>query len=193
MKPDETGVDIGDWVYSDSPGIWRVIRVVQDVQKLRFTLEERKRMDRKRLIFCKRIVDQSWKPAFTTELASDSFVHPLSNDDQRRLDEFITANPQTLEEFEAFQPKGIDRAMDLPLNVPITVGRQDVQRLIQDVFAGIGDQGFTNDEILQRLTMSELAHYAPRTIRNATLRFLCKNHELRNNEYVFKEVQLIMM
>lgn len=193
MKTDQPSVATGDWVYSDSPGIWRVVRVVQDIQKLRFSLQDRKRVDRRRLVFCKRIVDESWRPAVSVEVASDAFVHPLSGDDRRRLGEYVAANPQVLNDFEAFEPTMLDHAMDLPLNVPASVGRQGIQRLIEEVFAGIKDGGVTNDEILQRIAQSDLERYAARTIRNATLRFLSKEHEIRNNEYVFREVQLLMV
>ncbi|GEM_PF-2917250 len=193
MKLDMKDVRVGDWVYSDSPGIWRVFRILESTQRLRFNLQERKRVDRRRLIFSKRLVDESWKPAFSAELATAEFVRALSNDDRRRLEEFIAGNPQTLQEFDAFQPKGIDHAMDLPLNVPTCVGKEGIHRLIYDVFADISEVGLTNDEILQRIAASELAGYAPKTMRNATMRFLCRDHELRSNVYVFREVQLLMI
>ena len=88
--------------------------------------------------------------------------------------------------------KEIDLAMDLPLNVPASVGIEGAQRLIDDVFADIGRTGLTNDEILQRIAASELVRYSPQTIRNSTLRFLCKDYELRKDEHVFREVHLLM-
>jgi hypothetical protein len=192
MKRDaEQTPALGDWISSYSSGIWRVYRVIHDAQKLRFSLQERQRVDRRRLVFSKRLVDEMWKPTFSNELSSSELVSALTDDNKRRLEEFIVKNPQTLREFEAFQPKPIDQAMDLPLNVPTSIGKEDIQHLIRDVFAGIGE-GLTNDAILQRLAASELARYAPKTIRNATLRFVCKDHELHDNEYVFREVQLLM-
>lgn len=193
MKMDNTSVATGDWVYSESPGIWRVERILQDIQKLRFSLQDRKRVDRRRLVLCKRIVDESWRPTFSAEVVSDAFVHPLPGDDLRRLDEYVASNQQVLKEFEAFEPTMNDHVMDLPLNVPASVGRQGIQRLIEEVFAGIADGGVTNDEILQRIAQSDLERYATRTIRNATMRFFSKGHEIRHNEYVFREVQLLMV
>ena len=119
-------------------------------------------------------------------------VRPLSEEDRRRLDEFIIENPQTLQEFEAFQPKEVDSAMDLRLDVPASTGKDGIQRLINDAFARI-EAGLTNDEVSQRLDSSPLAPYVTVMSGNATVRFLCKNHELRNNEYIFREIQLIMM
>jgi hypothetical protein len=159
---------------------------------MRANLQERKRVERGRYVFSKRFVDEAWKPAFTNEVASADLVRPITEDDRRRLDELAVANRRVLQEFEAYQPKGIDLVRNLPLNVPTSVGREGVQRLIPDVFTGIGSRGLTNDEILERIAASELARYAPKTIRNATLRFLCKDHETRDNEYVFREVEVCM-
>jgi len=192
MKPDVVPVNVDDWVYSISPGIWRVYRVIHDVQKLRFGQQERQQTDRRRLIFSKRLVDESWKPAFGNELAVAEFVRVPSDEDRQRLEDFIAKNPKIIHEFEAFRPKALDHAMDLPLNVPASTGKEAVQRLIHNVFPDIGD-GLTNDGILQRIAKSELAHYAPKTVRNATLRFICKDHELRDNGYMFREVQLLMV
>lgn len=191
MKTDMPPIDIGDWVYSDSPGIWRVYRVVQGVHRPRFSLQERKRINRTRIIFCKRFVDKSWKPAFIAELPI--FVHPLSDDDREHLEQFIAENPRILQDFEAFQPEQLDFVLNWPLNVPDSVGRDDIHRLVHDVFTGIGEHGLTNEEILQRITVSQLAQYVSSGMSNATLQFLCKDHELRDNEYVYRDAKVFMV
>lgn len=192
MKPDAVPVDVNDWVYTDSPGVWRVFRVLQGVQKMRFSLQDRKRVDRRRLVFSKRLVDNLWNPAFTSAMANAEFVRPLSAEDQERLEKFIIENSHTLQEFHAFQPKEVDSALDLRLDVPASKGKDGVQRLINDTFAGIG-AGLTNDEVLQRLEASPLASYITVMGGNATLRFLSKGHEIQNSEYVFREVQVLMV
>lgn len=193
MGPDTRRINIGDWVYSYSPGIWRVYRVLQGVQEVRFKLEEPKRTSRSRFVFSKRLVDGAWKPSFIAETASADVVSPLSDDDRRRLEAFIATNPQILQEFEAFEPEEIDFVLNLRLNIPVSFGRDRLQRLIDGAFAGIGNHGSTNDEILQLLAASELARHVSTGMSNATLQFLCKGHEVRNNEYVFREARLIMV
>lgn len=148
-------------------------------------------MDRRRLVFSKRFLDASWTPAFRNELAVAEFVHALSDDSRSRLEQYIVQNPQAVREFEAFRPKAIDFAMDLPLNVPGSVSKEDVEGVMHNTFADIGE-GLTNDAVLRRIAESDLAGLAPKTIRNATLRFVCQDHELRDGEYVFREVQLLM-
>lgn len=193
MKTDAAPINVSDWINSDSLGIWQVYRVIQGMQTPRANLQERHRIDRRQLVFSKRIVDGSWQPAFSNELASAELVRVLSSDDRRRLDEYVEKNPQTLQEFEGFQPKPIDLRMNLRLNIPSLAGTESVQRLIIDVFAGIGD-GLTNDAILQRMAASELARYdATMTISNATLQFTCIDHEHQNKDYVFRKVQLLMV
>ncbi len=186
-------INVGDWVYSDSPGIWQVYRILEEAERMRSSLQERKRVRRDRLVFSKRFVDEGWKPAFANEVASSDLLRPLSDDDRRYLEEFIARNPQTLQEFKSHQPKGIDLVRNLPLNVPTSVKGNEIQRLAHDVFSDIGENGLTNDDILQRIATSELVRYTPKTIRNATLQFICKDHELRGNEYVFREAQVIMV
>lgn len=192
MKPDTLPIDVNDWVYTDSPGVWRVFRVLQGIQKMRFTLQDRKRVDRRRLVFSKRLVDNSWNPTFTNAMANAEFVRPLSAEDQKRLENFIIENPHTLQEFDAFEPREVDSALDLRLDVPTSTGKDGALRLINDTFAGIG-AGMTNDEVLQRLEASPLASYVTEMGGNATLRLLSKGHEIQNSEYVFRNVELLMV
>jgi hypothetical protein len=183
--------DVGDWVYSDSPGIWQVYRVITGVEKIRGSLLERKRSRRGGFVFSKRLLDGTWKPAFRNEVASADLIRPLSSDDRQRLDEFLANNSQVKQQFEAFKPTAIDLRLNLSLDIPASVAKEPVLQLIQEVFADIAD-GLTNDKILERMAATTLAGFAPKTIRNATLQFVCKDHELHDNEYVFREVQLLM-
>jgi len=130
---------------------------------------------------------------FTAELVNSSFVRPLSDEDREHLERFIVENPRILQEFEVFQPEGMDFVMNYRLNVPDSVVRDDIQRVVHDMFADIGDHGLTNEEILQRIAVSPLARYVSAGMSNAILQYVCKDHELRDNEYVFREARLIML
>lgn len=190
MQLANTSINVGDWVNSDAPGIWQVTRVIEGVQKLRFKSEDRKRIERQRRVFCHRLVDESWKPAFRAEMCSGSFLQPLSDDDSNRVDRFLAENPEVLERFKAFVPESIDLAMDLRLDIQPPVSRESIEDTAKQVFVGIED-GLTNDEILQRIESGELARYVTELGGNAILRFLSKNHEVVDNEYVFRRVQLL--
>lgn len=98
---------------------------------------------------------------------------------------------------EAFNEKRVkcdlDFALNLRMDVSDAIGRNGVLRLVHDAFAGIEDTGMTNDEILQQIALSPLADCIASGMSNATLQFLCRDHELRDNEYVFREAEVIMI
>ena len=193
MASQTTPLTVGDWVHSYSPGVWQIFRILEGVQKTRFTLNERKKMHRQPIIFCKRFLDDSWSPSFTAETCDPAVVQPLSGDERAKVEEFITKNPDVASQFYAYEPRDLDCAMGLMLSLPPGVGKADLESMVKEAFADIGEKGLTNDEVLQRLAASSLGGYVSQRMINATLRFICKDHELRGNEYVFREAQVIMV
>ena len=192
MKPDPSILTINNWIHSDSPGIWRIYRVIHNTKKLRFSPQERQRFDRRWLIFSKRLLDASWKPSFTNEMVNAEFVRPLSEADTQRLESFIAKNPQAVREFEAFKPAPIDMVMNHSLDIPSVEAKDQVRHLLRSVFNDIEERGLTGEEILKRIFNGPLAAYIPKEFDNATLRFFSRDHELRNDEYVFRSVELTM-
>lgn len=184
-------VKLYDWVYSESPGIWRVYRIIKEAKRFRFNRQERQKISKQPLIFVKRLVDRSWNAAYSNEMATDTFVRALPETDRQRLDEWMRKNPDLVKNFEAFNPAPINLAVNLPLYVPDQCEKEPLRLLIGEVFADIAE-GLTNDTILERIGAGGLAGYAPKNVRNATLRFISKDHEVRDNEYVFREVQLVV-
>lgn len=185
-----TALSVNDWVYSESSGVWRVYRIIKDVRRFRFSRQERQKINKHPLLFVKRLVDRAWSAAFCNEMATDTFVRVLSEEDRQHLDEWIVKNPEVIKRFDAFLPAPIDLVVNLALYLPQSSEKDRVKRLVGEVFAGI-ENGLTNDTILQRLASSEFAAYAPKSIRNATLQFVSKDHEHQNGEYIFREVRLV--
>jgi len=184
---------VGDWVKSYTPGIWQVFRVIQNEPRLRYSLNERKRGNRRPVIFCKRLVDECWKASFTGEICDPAVVQVLSSVDRARLDDFLSKNPDILDKFSVYEPRDLDSAMDLLLIVPDSIGKNGIQSIANEVFADIEEEGLSNDEILERIDTSQLRDYVSPRVINAILRFLCKEHEIRDGEYVFRKVQVIMV
>ena len=191
MKPVIGSLSEGEWVGSASPGLWKVVRVLKGFKKLRFDLSESVRADRRQLVLCKRLLNEDWRPAYLAEFVNGDFIRPLSTADRVRLRQFIADNPLVMKEFDEWEPKTKDFAMDLPLEVPVTVTKEAVRRLASSVFSDISIQGFTNDQILTRIAASDLSRFSTRGARNATLRFLSNEHELRNNEFVFRKCEVL--
>lgn len=187
-KADEQ-LSAGDWVESYSPGVWQVIHVLEGFLELRFHPDEPKRVSRRRLVFSKRLVDDKWRKAFTAEMAEAAVVHPLGDGERSRLAEYANANLETLAAFEALQPEMPDHITSLRLNVPQPVEVEGFRRAVTQAFTGI-EQGLTNDEVLDRLARSPLVAYLSAGLSNVTIRFLCRQHEVRDGQFVFRAVDV---
>ena len=191
MKPDWPQIAVGDWIHSYSPGIWQVFRLLVNEPRMRLDLSERKRTNPRPVVFSKRLVNESWRPSFAAETCCASVVHHLSEEEHRMLDEFLTRNPALLAKFAEYEPKDLDLALDVRLCIPASVDRSTVQREVDKVFDCIEEKGLTNDDLLLRINASKLGTWVTRGLTNAILRFICKNHELRTNDYVFREAKVI--
>lgn len=193
MTHNKAATAVGDWIHSYSPGIWQVFRIIEGVQKARFRLDERKQTRRQPIIFCRRLLDASWSPSFAGETCDPAVVHPLTDDERAKLDDFISKNPDVADQFFAYEPRNLDCALGLTLSLPEGIGKADLENLVRQAFGDLSDRGLTNDEILHRLAASPIAAWVSQRMINATLRLICKNHELRENEYVFREAQVNMI
>ena len=134
----------------------------------------------------KRLVDEGWKKAFKAEACDGSCVQPLSAIDRDRVQEYLTSNTSVLAEFEAFEPGELNFVMELRFNVVPPKDIESFQALASQTFAGIEVNGSTNTEILQRIASSPLVALQSEGLSNVTLRFLCRNYELREGEFVFR-------
>jgi hypothetical protein len=182
-------LSVGAWVESFSPGVWQVVHVLEGFFELRFHPEEPKRVSRRRLVFSKRLVDDKWRKAFKAEMAEAAVVHPLGDDQHVRLVEYTGANPKVLAEFEAFRPEMPDHIASLRLNVPQPAEIDGLRSAVGRALAGIED-GLTNDEVLDRLARSPLAGHLSAGLSNVTVRFLCRRHEVRDGQFVFRAVDV---
>ncbi len=182
-------VNVGDWIYSDSPGIWKIYRIIEGVQKFRYDMAHPKRLDRTQTVFSKRLVDGSWRPSFKTEYSDGGFIRELSSEDQMRLNEFIANNPQVMKEFNEYQPEQIGFALNYSLYVPQAF-IEHIHKLVEDTFADIEILGLSNEDILQRIGKTELADWVSKGFSNMCLQFYCRDHEIRDNEYILREVKV---
>ena len=105
MRHNIVPINVGDWVYSDSPGIWQVYRIIEGAEKPRSNLVERKRTRLDRFVYSKRMLDKSWKPSFRNEAVSADLIRPLSGDDKRHLEEFLANNPQAVRDLRHLYPQ----------------------------------------------------------------------------------------
>ena len=184
-----TAVSVGDWVETHSPGIWRVFRIERGFYEFRYRVGERKRISRRTLVFAKRLFDQNWKKSFATEVNDITTVTSLRDDEIAQA--VAKANPALLAEFLAWEPEGLDFMMALRFNFPPPVELDGIRKAVLAVFAGIESSGLSNDDILRRIAESHFGQLQADGISNVTIRFLCRNYELRDGEFVFRAVDVL--
>ncbi|MBI1372006.1 MAG: hypothetical protein GC159_04500 [Phycisphaera sp.] len=176
---------IGDWVEAYSPGIWQVIKTLSGFYRLRWSLDKPKRIQKKPIVFVKRLVDDHWRKSFRVESCDVAFVIPLSQEQRNRLDDYLKERPDVAADFKAYHPALPGFRTGLGFNITDMPEFEQRRALVDSVFAGI-EQGMTNDEILERIARSPLARYEQAAPKNTTVFFDNNGHELRDGDFVFR-------
>ena len=185
----EQTVQVGDWVQSYSPGIWQVVRVLAGFWELRYHLRDRKRRSRRTVVFVKRIVDARWQKAFMAESCDIAHVRRLADPHREQLRNLLASDPGMLTEFDAYPLADLDFLMALTLKLPESQALEQFESSVLCAFDDIRC-GLTNDEVLERLESSGVSSYVSHVGGNAMIRFVCENHELRDDQFVFRSVGL---
>lgn len=189
MRNRNVTVSVGDWVEAYSPGISQVIHIMSDFYELRFSLEQQKRKGRRAIVFVKRMVDDNWRKAFKVEGCSPDVVRPLIAEEREQLEKYTASHPEIVAEFDAMRPKLPDHGMGFRLRLPDPSDLPKARETALNSFAGI-ENGYTNDEVLYRMKESPLAQYLSDIAVNAQILFHGQEHEVRNGEFVFREVDV---
>jgi hypothetical protein len=181
-------MNIGDWVYSCSPGVWRVYRIVAGFHELRYSLDEPKKLSKRVIVFSNRLVDVAWKPAFRSEFCEAALVRPLSAEDRGRVADLLLANPRLRLAFDTYEPRPVPLIVNLAMNVP---DRARLQDFCETVLKGEMPDGIPLDRVLQLLTEAGLVERIGKTPFNATLQLVCRDHEVRSNEFILRDWKVL--
>ena len=172
-------VQVGDWVTTYSPGIWRVVRILQNVEPLH-------EHDRGRnQVFAARFLTGSGKPGFRTESCDALFVQPLAAEQRALLDAFIRDNPKALQRFEACEPRLPDLIYNLRTSTPAD------ELSIPSAIEGGLPEGMTLPQIRAALEAEGMASAIGRNPTRATLQFVSPEHEVRDRHFVFRKVNIL--
>ncbi len=175
---------IGDWITSYSPGVWQVYRILEGFNELRYSLDERKKRSKRVIVFSKRLVDAAWKPAFKGESCAHSLTAPVSLEVQRRVDDLLSAQPDIRSAFDAYQPEPTPLIVNLAMNVPDRARLEEFgTKVLERELVG----GIPLDHALVLLTKSGLAPCIGKTPFNATLQLGCRDHEVRDAEFILRD------
>jgi hypothetical protein len=135
-------INVGDWVWSYSSGIWQVYRVIHYKTRDALTLGETDET----MIFSKKFLSESMKPSFREECCAPAHIEHLSDEAMRKTEAFILNNPDAIKRFEGYQPKDIDMVYNSRIALPDGTSVEDVEKLIPK------DQMFSVFEIEQLLS-----------------------------------------
>lgn len=177
----------GSWIkskYSDC--ICQVQRVITDVFRPRFHLQDRKKENRDGMVLAKRLVDRKWRLTIDNEQLSLFLVEPLSPEEMMRVERFLEENPAAAESFRAFR-KEYGILLNVTVNFPDHVASEEVET----VFAGLAEKGLTSDEIIGLIESSPLGIKVEPGIHRATLQFYCRDCEVRAQEYVYRSLRVL--
>lgn len=80
-------MNINDWVYSYSKGLWKIIKII-NVDSL-FPAKASHTA-----VFVKRLLNEKGKRSFSMESANPIFIRPITTKDKAVVDSFIKENPK---------------------------------------------------------------------------------------------------
>jgi hypothetical protein len=182
------GIDVGDWIKSDTPGIWRVYRVIPVMREMRYSLSARQKKSRRVLVFFKRMIDANGVRAFATKCCEQSLVSPLSEIDREKLDLAISEDPDLLSAFERYVPRRIDLIVNVAMQVPKMA---ELESFCSSVLAPALAAGMSMEQVLQMMKDAELECYVGKYPINATLQMVCSDHEVREGEFVLRACRVL--
>jgi hypothetical protein len=182
-------VHIGDWVRVDSKGIWRIERAVSAHYEPRYSLSDRKALYAGTLFLLKRMLNDKWKPSFETTATHESLVKPLNKADSRKLQKFLDGNDVVVAEFYSFA-RPVDALLNLGFALPRRADFRKFKREFEAIFSGPLAEGVTSDAILKAIAQSDFASHLGDTPRDATLQFICKDHEVKRRNLIYRELKV---
>ena len=182
-------VQIGDWVRGDSKGVWRIQRAVPAHYEPRYSLSDRKELYAGTLFLLKRIVNDKWKPSFEATATHEPLIKPLNKADSRKLQKFLDENDAVVADFDAFAHP-VDAILNLGFALPRRSDFKRFKREFEAVFSGPLAEGMTSDAILKVIAQSDFASYLGDRPRDATLQLICKDHEVRRRNLIYRELNV---
>jgi hypothetical protein len=188
-------VQPGDWVRIPRlfPGFWRVYRVLAGFKENVWSLAEPMETSPRVLVFCHRLVNDSWKRSFSHQSCELSFLAAPKPSEQKRLDKLLASDVGLQKAFERYQIK--QNKLDLVTNIWFggftKAEAADFSKLCDKMFACQIGNGLTLKEILRVLQDYGLDENREKFPWLIGIQFLCINHELREGEFAFRKYRVL--
>src|SRR5260370_33390749 len=100
-----TSIQTGDWIRIPSlwPGIWKVYRVLSGFTEDRWSLDEELRPPGRCLLFCYRIVNDSWRRPFFHQCCDKMLSRAVLSGDRKRVEELLLSEMNVSRACETYQ------------------------------------------------------------------------------------------
>jgi hypothetical protein len=188
-------VQVGDWVGIPGlfPGLWRVYRVLIGFKEFEWNPTMPIYKPNQTFVFCHRLVNNEWKRSFSHQSCNLSLVQPLAKDEIDRVKTFLSADKKLQKAFEQYQAK--QSRIDSIANIGFGgLSKEEVKSFpaqCSSMLAGRIQNGMTLLEIMEFLKVSSLDQHRHELPQQVTLQLTCVNHELRGEEFLFREYRTL--
>lgn len=174
------------------PGVWKVYRVLAGFKEDEWSPGAPLKSSKRVLVFCHRLVNDSWKRSFSHNCCEVSLVRPISMEDHKRVQAALS-DDDLRKAFEQYgkEKNRIDLIANLGFGGLSKKAAGNFAKLSHKMFADRIGQGMTMREILLVLQEHGLVENQGEIPRQVTLQFTCINHELRGDEFVHREFRTL--
>jgi hypothetical protein len=184
-----------DWIRIPAlwPGIWKVSRILEGFKEDRWSLSEPLKPSSRRIVFCHRIVNDSWKRSFSHQCCEASLVDSLSSSDRQKIEALLSSNRRLAVAFEKYRNK--TEPMDLIANLGFgqltEKEKENFEQVCSRILVERLQVGLTMDEVLVFLAESGLDSYRHKFPQLLTLQLASIDHELRGDRFVYRKYRLL--
>ena len=160
----------GDWVRIRKAGIWQIYRLI--TPKVLDPVTEKQAT--RAVAFAKRFLTNAFKPSFDQDCCEPDLAKKLTAADKKKLDSYITNNPEKYEAFLARTPEQIDSIYNARIAAPENTTSKSVAKKLKT------KRKFTELEIASFLESKGFPDGMP----SWTVQFVSTDHECDAGGYL---------
>jgi hypothetical protein len=168
-----------------------VSRALSGFNEIQWDLDATPIRSSRTLLFCDRVVNDKWKRSFATQSCEISYAAPLSSDEVNELESHLDAG--LTESFRKYQsnPHPIHLIANISLGGMPDELVSDLPSMWERILAPRIGPGLTIPEVLKLLAAEDLIRYKSQNPTRGTLQLTCVDHEIKLNEFVFREFRML--
>jgi hypothetical protein len=141
------------------------------------------------IVFCHRIINNSWRRSFSHQSCEASLTRTLSSREQEEIGALLASNKRLVAAFEKYQ--ATTKTIDLVANLGFgELGEDEAKEFPQVCDKLLGDRieaGLSMDDVLILLRSSWLDSHRHRLPQQVTLQLIATGHEVRDGRFVYRQ------